>query len=310
MTDTPASPAARPRDVLSVSHTTRYRYAGPVQLGPHRLMLRPRDSHDLRLLAASLTLSPPASLRWVHDVFSNSIAIAEFTAPVAELVIRSDLTVERFGSDRPARDIAAEIGAGARSWPFVYSRDDRTDLGANLVPQYDDPEGRLLRWALGFVAGNPTPTLGLLQDINASIQKGFTYRAREEAGTQTPLETLALGSGTCRDFAVLMIETCRAMGFGARLTSGYLHVPQDGVGVGAGSTHAWCEIYLPQAGWIAFDPTNGEVGGRDLIRVATVRDIRQAAPVSGSFTGRPDDFLGMEVSVTVARVEPEALPVA
>ena len=308
MTKAPALPA--PRDVLAVSHTTRYRYAGPVRLGPHRLMLRPRDSHDMRVLSASLTLSPPASLRWVHDVFSNSIAIAEFAAPVTELLIRSDLTVERFGSDRPARDIAAEIAPGARDWPFTYSPDDRTDLGANLAPQYDDPKGQLLRWARGFVAGDPTPALGLLQDINTSIQKGFIYRAREEAGTQTPLETLDLGSGTCRDFAVLMIETCRAMGFGARLTSGYLHVPDAGEANGAGSTHAWCEVYLPQAGWIAFDPTNGEVGGRDLIRVATVRDIRQAAPVSGSFTGRPDDFLGMEVAVAVTRVPVEALPAA
>jgi transglutaminase-like putative cysteine protease len=319
ITSEPSSPAAgssgpdipaRPRDVLAVSHTTRYRYAAPVRLGPHRLMLRPRDSHDMRLLSASLTLSPPATLRWVHDVFSNSIAIAEFAAPVTELVIRSDLTVERFGIDRPARDIAAEIAHAARNWPFLYSPDDRADLGNMMIAQYPDPAGRVLRWGQGFVAAYPTPTLGLLRDINASIQASFVYRAREEAGTQTPIETLDGGSGTCRDFAVLMIETCRAMGFGARLVSGYLHVPDDGAGVGAGSTHAWCEIYLPQAGWIAFDPTNGEVGGRDLIRVATVRDIRQAAPVSGSFTGRPDDFLEMEVSVIVTRVTEEALPVA
>ena len=296
-----ASPPATtpPRDILVVSHTTRYRYAAPVRLGPHRLMLRPRDSHDMRLLSASLTLSPPAALRWVYDVFGNSIAIAEFAGPVTELVIRSDLMVERFGVDRAAADIANEIAPHGTSWPFTYSADDRTDLAAKLAPQYPDVEGKLLRWARGFVASNPTPTLGLLLDINASIQKGFAYRAREEAGTQTPLETLALGSGTCRDFAVLMIETCRAMGFGARLCSGYLHVPLGTGANGAGSTHAWCEIYLPGPGWIAFDPTNGLLGGRDLIRVATVRDIRQAAPVSGSFTGRSADYLGMEVSVSV-----------
>jgi len=292
------------RDILAVSHTTRYRYAAPVMLGPHRLMLRPRDSHDMRLLSASLTLSPPGQLRWVYDVFSNSITIAEFAAPVTELVIRSDLRVERFGADRPARDIAAEIAPAARDWPFAYTPDDRTDLAAMLTPQYADPEGRLQAWAQGFIASNPTPTLGLLRDINASIQRGFLYRAREEAGTQTPLETLALGAGTCRDFAVLMIETCRAMGFGARLTSGYLHVPDDTGTQGAGSTHAWCEIYLPGPGWIAFDPTNGLMGGRDLIRVATVRDIHQAAPVVGSYNGRPADFLGMEVSVSVTQMPP------
>ena len=301
----PGSAPGLARNILAVSHTTRYRYAAPVKLGPHRLMLRPRDSHDMRLLSASLTLSPPARLRWVYDVFGNSIAIAEFNAPVTELVIRSDLMVERFGAERPARDIAAEIAPAAQAWPFTYSDDDRADLGVMLNPQYADPAGKLLAWARGFVAGNPTPTLGLLRDINASIHKGFLYRAREEAGTQTPLETLNLGAGTCRDFAVLMIETCRAMGFGARLTSGYLHVPQGGGGTGsagAGSTHAWCEIYVPGPGWIAFDPTNGLMGGPDLIRVATVRDIRQAAPVAGSYTGRPSDYLGMEVSVSVTQV--------
>lgn len=293
-------PETRLRDVLAVSHTTRYRYAAPVRLGPHRLMLRPRDSHDMRLISAQLTLSPPGSLRWAYDVFGNSIATAEFSDPVSELVIRSDLTVERFGADTPARNIAAEIAPVAQAWPFAYPADERTDLGAKLVPQYADAEGKLLAWAQGFVAGNPTPTLGLLRDINASIQSAFTYRAREEEGTQTPLETLAKGSGTCRDFAVLMIETCRAMGFGARLSTGYLHV--EGGALGGGSTHAWCEIFLPGAGWIAFDPTNGSVGTRDLIRVATVRDIRQAAPVSGSFTGRGADFLGMEVTVSVTRL--------
>lgn len=307
---TPCMPDAAPpvsplqRDILAVSHVTRYRYAAPVRLGPHRLMLRPRDSHDMRLLSASLTLSPPGVLRWGHDVFGNSIAIAEFTDPVPELVIRSDLVVERFGADRPARDIAAEIIPLARAWPFTYSADDATDLGAQRIGQYADPEGRLLAWAQGFVASNPTPTLGLLRDINGSIQKGFLYRAREEAGTQTPLETLALGSGTCRDFAVLMVETCRAMGFGARLVSGYLHDAGAASVRGAGSTHAWCEAYLPGPGWIAFDPTNGGMGGRDLIRVATVRDMHQAAPISGSFTGRPTDFLGMEVSVSVTETPP------
>jgi len=302
---TPAAGAAR--DVLAVTHSTTYRYAVPVLLGPHRLMLRPHDSHDMRLLSASLVLSPPGRLRWFHDVFGNSIAMAEFDAPARELVIRSDLVVERFGDER-ARDIAAEIVPEARRWPFLYSPDDHADLGNMMIAQYADPGGRVLRWGQGFVAAYPTPTLGLLQDINASIHAGFAYRAREEAGTQTPIETLDRGSGTCRDFAVLMIETCRAMGFGARLISGYLRVPEEIALLGAGSTHAWCEVYLPGAGWVAFDPTNGLMGSRDLIRVATVRDIRQAAPVSGSFTGRPEDFLGMDVSVEVRRIDPGALP--
>ncbi|WP_421988873.1 transglutaminase family protein [Roseococcus sp.] len=302
------SPATtQTRDVLAVTHTTTYRYAVPVTLGPQRLMLRPHDSHDMRLLSATLTLSPVGKLRWYHDVFGNSIAMAEFEDATRELVIRSDLVVERFGDER-GRDFAAEIAPEARNWPFLYSSDDRADLGNMMIAQYPDPGGRVLRWGQGFVAAYPTPTLGLLRDINASIQAGFTYRAREEAGTQTPLETLDGGSGTCRDFAVLMIETCRALGFGARLISGYLREPEESALLGAGSTHAWCEVYLPGAGWIPFDPTNGLMGSSDLIRVATVRDIRQAPPISGSFIGQPEDFLGMEVSVEVRRVDPGALP--
>jgi transglutaminase-like putative cysteine protease len=300
---------AQSRDVLAVTHTTTYRYAAPV----HARAAAP-DAPPARQPrhAAALGLADPVAagkLRWFHDVFGNSIAMAEFDGPTQELVIRSDLVVERFGDER-TRDLAAEIAPEARNWPFLYSPDDRADLGTMMIAQYPDPGGRVLRWGQGFVAAYPTPTLGLLRDINASIQAGFAYRAREEAGTQTPLETLDGGSGTCRDFAVLMIETCRAMGFGARLISGYLRVPEDSALLGAGSTHAWCEVYLPGAGWIAFDPTNGLMGSRDLIRVATVRDIRQAAPISGSFIGRPEDFLGMEVSVEVRRVEPGALPPA
>jgi transglutaminase-like putative cysteine protease len=284
--------------VLNVRHTTVYRYYRPVRLGDHRLMLRPRDSHDLRLIRTRLNLSPPASLRWVHDVFGNSVAIASFAAPSAELIIDSSLTLETFSVERPAFQIAA----GATSYPFIYSADDRMDLGRMLERQYPDPNGRLELWAAGFVRSNPTGTLALLADLNAGVAAQISYQSREAEGTQTPIETLDRGWGSCRDLAVLLIEAARTLGFGARVVAGYLFnqaMDNQRSAVGGATTHAWADIYVPGAGWVAYDPTHGTIGGSNLIRVAVTRDISQAVPVAGSFVGARNDYLGMTVDVSV-----------
>lgn len=289
--------------ILNVRHRTVYRYRRPVRLGEHRLMLRPRDSHDLRLTRTNLHFSPPAAVRWVHDVFGNSIAIASFTDPAAELRIESSLQLETYVVERPAFQIAAE----AVSYPFIYSADDRIDLGRMLERHHPDPTDRLRSWARGFVRSNPTDTLALLADLNAGVAAWISYQSRETQGTQAPVETLDRGWGSCRDLAVLLIEAARSLGFGARVVTGYLYNPSaDGCGtaaIGAGTTHAWADIYLPGAGWIPYDPTNGTVGGRDLIRIAVTRDISQAVPIAGSFVGAPGDYLGMTVDVSVV---PEA----
>ena len=285
--------------VLNVRHTTVYRYYRPVRLGDHRLMLRPRDSHDLRLIRTRLNLSPPASLRWVHDVFGNSVAIASFAAPSAELIIDSSLTLETYAVERPTFQIAA----GATSYPFIYSADDRMDLGRMLERQYPDPNGRLESWAAGFVRSNPTGTLALLADLNAGVAAQISYQSREAEGTQTPIETLDRGWGSCRDLAVLLIEAARTLGFGARVVAGYLFnqaMDNQRSAVGGATTHAWADIYVPGAGWVAYDPTHGTIGGRNLIRVAVTRDISQAVPVAGSFVGARNDYLGMTVDVSVS----------
>ena len=285
---------------LAVRHTTIYRYRRPLALGPHRLMLRPRDSHDLRLIEAQFVFSPPGTVRWVHDVFGNSVAIASFAAAAAELRIESLLRLEQYGAELPI----FELDPGAMSYPFAYSADDCIDLGRLREPHYFDPEYKLTAWARGFVLGPSTGTLALLADLNAGIRAQFGYQTRDEEGTQTPIETLRRGWGSCRDFAVLLIEAARSLGFGARVVTGYLYNPDaDGARAAtryeASGTHAWAEIYLPGAGWIAYDPTNGTVGSTDLIRVAVARDISQVIPISGSFTGVPDDYLGMTVTATV-----------
>jgi len=286
--------------ILNVRHTTIYRYRRPVRLGDHRLMLRPRDSHDLRLIQTNLNLSPPATVRWMHDVFGNSIAIASFTEPSAELRIESSLQLETYVVKRPA----FQITPAAASYPFIYSADDRIDLGRMLERHYPDPSDRLGSWARGFVRSNPTDTLALLADLNAGVRAWISYQSREIEGTQTPVETLNRGCGSCRDLAVLLIEAARSLGFGARVVTGYLYNPAAGgtstASIGAGTTHAWADIYLPGTGWIAYDPTNGTVSGGDLIRVAVTRDISQAVPIAGSFVGTPDSYLGMTIDVVVS----------
>jgi transglutaminase-like putative cysteine protease len=284
--------------VLKVRHTTVYRYRRRVRLGDHRLMLRPRDSHDLRLIGTDLNFSPPASVRWVHDVFGNSVAIASFDQPTAELRIESRLELETYVVDQPVPLIASN----AASYPFIYSADDRIDLGRMLERHHPDPHHRLRAWADGFIRSHPTGTLALLADLNAGVSTSISYQSRDAEGTQTPIETLNRGWGSCRDLAMLLIEAARSLGFGARVVTGYLHSPSDrSHSIGAGTTHAWADIYVPGAGWVAYDPTNRTIGGGNLIRVAVTRDISQAIPVAGSFVGASDDYLGMNVEVSVAQ---------
>jgi transglutaminase-like putative cysteine protease len=283
--------------LLTVRHATTYHYDAPVAFGPHRLMLRPRDSHDLRLVGAELALSPPGKLRWLHDVFGNSVALVDFEEPAAELSIVSTLIIERYALARLDFPIATE----AENYPFMHSADDRSDLGRLRERHYPDPRGLVDLWAKQFILETPTNTFNLLATMNAAIRGSFDYHAREAEGTQSPVETLETGSGTCRDYALLFIEAARALGFGARFVSGYLYDPAlDGGDAmqGAGATHAWAEVYLPGAGWVEFDPTNGLIAGENLIRVAVTRDPAQAAPIGGSFFGE-GKFVGMEVDVTV-----------
>ncbi|SEO17957.1 transglutaminase family protein [Palleronia pelagia] len=282
---------------VTITHTTQYQYGTEVPLGPHRLMLRPRETRDLILTSFDLKISPEARIDWSHDVAGNAVATARFDTNTKMLLIRSCARVNLHAPVWPVFPIAA----AAASYPFVYAPDDWTDLGALAVPQYADDTGRLSRWVERFVMARPTDTLSLLKDIGNGITAGISYQSRETEGTQGPLETLDRGWGSCRDFAVLFAEAVRTLGFGARLVSGYLFNP-SGNQIGSdhsGSTHAWVEVFVPGAGWIPFDPTNRSVGSTNLIPVAVARRIEQVAPISGSFHGKPSDVLSMEVSVDV-----------
>jgi len=257
-------------------------------------MLRPRESRDLRLISSEITTWPAATLSWAQDVFGNAIATATFEDGATSLIIESASTLELTSMPWPVFPIAAR----AIQFPFTYSPEERTDLGALLIPQYSDPMGRLSAWAASFVRSNPTDTLALLKDLNAGISGTASYQQREGEGTQSPVSTLDLGRGSCRDFAVLLVEAARTLGFGARIVSGYLFSPlQQGV---SGTTHAWAEVFVPGAGWISFDPTNRQTGGFNLIPVAVARDLSQAMPVSGTFTGADNDAVRLIVDVRVS----------
>jgi transglutaminase-like putative cysteine protease len=288
--------------VLTIHHKTEYRYTRPVAFGEHRIMLRPRDGHDLRVLAGSLKIVPePMSLRWIHDVFGNSVAIATFDERAEVLSIVSTATVEH----NPAHEFALTPDDPAYFYPFMYDGEELTDLIQFITPQYGDPGGELSAWARNFLDDEgPTPTFNILSDMTHGIRKAFTYRKRHEHGTQHPLDTLQTRSGTCRDYALFMIEALRRLGIAARFVSGYLFIPGDRAHgyAGGGSTHAWVQVYLPSAGWIEFDPTNGIVGTRDLVRVAVARDPRQATPLHGSYLGSADAFVRMDVSINVVSV--------
>ena len=282
---------------IKIHHKTTYRYHQPVALGPHRLMLRPRESRDLRLISSHITVTPKSVLTWAQDVHGNAVAMATFQTMTDTLVIDSVAELQLDAAEWPVFDIAAS----AIVYPFRYSDDEWTDLGALTSHQYPDPTERLRHWARAFVRGQSTDTLSLLKDLSAGITSWIRYQSRDSEGTQSPTQTLDRGYGSCRDFAVLFVEAARSLGFGARIVSGYLYNPdQKSLGSNeTGSTHAWAEIFVPGAGWITFDPTNRSVGGFNLIPVAVARDIRQAIPVSGSFVGMTDAFAGMSVEVLV-----------
>jgi transglutaminase-like putative cysteine protease len=286
-----------------IVHTTVYHYKAPVTFGEHRVMFRPRDSHDLRVLATDLEVSPEAMVRMIQDPHSNSVALVQPLKAATELKIVCSFTIEHAHTN----NLELPLSPSAEVFPFAYSLEERFDLETYLRPNHDDPGGHLTAWARQFIRTDGlTGTRDLLVKMNQSIRDNFRYAERDEEGTQAPQETLKLSTGSCRDFALLMMEAVRRLGIATRFVSGYLYDPalDGGVGnatVGAGATHAWLQAYLPGAGWVPFDPTNNLLGGNQLIRVGVARDPSQAAPISGSWYGEAGDYTGMTVSVIVHR---------
>lgn len=293
---------------MTINHRTVYRYPKAVRFGDHRLMVRPRDSHDLRLVRSRLRIVPQARIRWLHDVFGNSVAVASFDQAANELLLESTIVIDHYGLENPEFPVEPY----ARSLPFSYAAEEARDLSATVERHSVDPRHQVDAWAQEFLRRDgPTDTVDLLIDMTRAIRERFTYEQREEPGVRSPVDTLELSAGSCRDFAYLMMEAARSLGLAARFVTGYLYDPaldrgEESEVVGAGSTHAWAQVYLPGAGWVEFDPTNGSFGGTNLIRIGVARDPGQAVPVQGTFFGDPGGTpsLSVEVKVTAEpRVE-------
>ena len=291
-------------EILSVHHLTRYRYAHPVAFGEHRMMFRPRESFDQHVLDYALTITPaPADVRYVHDVFGNCIGIARFSCTARELTFDSRVRLEH--APEESLDNPESPYRALNVYPFAYDESDLPDLYSSMLRGYRDGDNTLQKWSRRFLQNIPrVDAPHVLAAMTRAIHAELKYVGRSSGPPQSPLETLCLGRGTCRDFAVLMMEAVRSLGLAARFVSGYLHVPSSrNISEnkrGGGNTHAWVRVFLPNGGWAEFDPTNGLVGNRDLIRVAVVRDPAQACPLYGSWKGMPDDYLGMDVEVDVA----------
>jgi transglutaminase-like putative cysteine protease len=294
-------------DTITVRHVTRYRYARPVAFGEHRMMFRPRASFDQHVLEYRLTITPaPDTIRYVHDVFGNCIGLARFSAQATSLTFDSSVRLEH--TPECSLDFPESPDLARNSYPFAYQESDLPDLYSSMLRTRGEEGKALAVWARRFLDGVVrVDAPHVLATMTRAIHTEFDYRPRESGPAQSPLVTLRLRAGTCRDFAVLMVEAARELGLAARFVSGYLYVPpRNFVGTarqGGGNTHAWVRVFLPHGGWAEYDPTNGLVGNRDLIRVAVVRDPAQAVPLSGCYEGRPEDYLGMDVNIDVT-VEP------
>jgi len=266
---------------LCIRHETLYTYERPVRFTAHRLLVRPRDSHAIRVVDAHLTLSPPGETRWLYDALGNCVCCFTPRGESRALSIISDLTIERFPAPLTADDLADPQTA----MPIVYSPTDRKVLAPFTEPVSHDADGRLLAWLRDQMGSPHEPALTFLLRLNRTIHDSFDYFARDQGAAQEPSQTVALRSGTCRDFAWLMVEALRRLGYAARFVTGYLYSPRQAALRGAGATHAWCEVFLPELGWTEFDPTNALAESPDLIPVAVTRTPTEAAPVCGAIYG-------------------------
>jgi transglutaminase-like putative cysteine protease len=277
---------------IRITHETQYHYKELVSFGPHRAMMRPREGHELHIAVGRVEIEPKASIRWLRDVYDNSVAVVTFEEPGSVLRILSEVDVDLY-HDAP---IDCLIEPTARTYPFQYAPSEQLELMIYRLPSYPYDGPTLQTWLSElYCPGQIIETFDLLNRLNTRIHESLRYAERYSPGVQLPHETLALGSGTCRDYAVLMMEAARHWGFGARFVSGYiqLHEGQHG------ATHAWTEVYVPGAGWHGFDPTNNKRVGSEHVSVAVAREQEKATPLSGSWDGPVNAFDRMEVSVQV-----------
>jgi transglutaminase-like putative cysteine protease len=276
-----------------IIHRTYYNYSTNVILGSHSLLLRPREDYELRIESFTLKITPDANLLWHRDVEGNSVAIANFTLPTSQLVIESEVIIQQY-NESPLNFMVSDY---AICYPFIYQGEDSILLSAYKTLPDTKTINLINKWISNFwQPGEQVQTYTLLQRISEYIFKTLTYRAREEPGVQSAVQTLSCTTGSCRDFALLFMEAVRCLGLASRFVSGYLYAPLMSSEIG--STHAWAEVYLPGAGWKGFDPTIGKIVGSDHIAVAVARLPEAVPPIAGSFLGSAGSTLDVGVWVS------------
>jgi transglutaminase-like putative cysteine protease len=300
--------------IVSIHHRTTYRYRNPVAFGEHRILARPLEGPDQRVLSAETAITPgPSARRYLADVAGNLVEAVSFKGRSSHVTFESFVTLDHSPTQPAFDDEAEALGQGGR---FLYDPLDMADLATSVARRFEDPTGEVETWARRFV--RPVGVTGLrslLGDMTTAIHREFSYGVRLEGPPQSPLATLERRSGSCRDFAMLMMEAARSLGLAARFGTGYVYSTSTFAGaaggrrLGGGHTHAWVRVFTPHCGWIDFDPTNGIIGSRGLVRVAVACDPRQTIPLHGTWAGLANDYLGMEVEVDVrAESEPMAQP--
>jgi transglutaminase-like putative cysteine protease len=280
---------------IRITHRTEYHYHIPVAFGPHRALLRPREGHDVHIDSSLLQTEPAADVHWLRDTYGNSVAVLNFAACASRLSLLSEVDIDLY-EDKP---IDYVVESDARFYPFQYAADEQIELIPYRLPSYPYDGPGLQKWLSELCRpGQLVDTFELLDRLNTRIFESFKYVRREESGVQLPCETITLGTSSCRDFAVLMMEAARHWGFGARFVTGYIQIGEGQ----HGATHAWTEVYIPGAGWRGFDPTNNKLAGSEHVSVGVAREHEKACPLSGAWIGRPDAFDHLEVSVQVAAI--------
>ena len=277
-----------------IIHRTYYNYTDNVVLGPHQLLLRPREDYELRIESFVLKCNPETKIFWHRDIENNSVAVANFNQTAQQLVIESEVILHQY-NESPLDFIVSDY---AMSYPFEYKEDDKFLLSPYRVLPDQETRELLNNWIFNvWKYDEKIQTYTLLQELTKYIYKTLTYNVREEPGVQTVKQTLGSSSGSCRDFALLFMEAVRCLGLAARFVSGYLYAPLMSDQIG--STHAWAEVYLPGVGWKGFDPTIGDLVGKDHIPVAVSRLAQAVPPISGTFAGDAESSLDVGVWVTL-----------
>ncbi|MDB5388839.1 MAG: hypothetical protein JWM11_4485 [Planctomycetaceae bacterium] len=283
---------------LRIEHHTTYWYHKPVEFGRHRLVLRPREGHDVRVLSMSLTIAPANRLLWTRDVFGNSVAIVDFLEPANKLDFRSEVDVFR---TRPFL-IEEPHAPWHVPYPVTYDRLETTIVAAYQMLSFPAGETDLRAWlTLKLPISELTDGEATIFALGQLVFREIKYQRRSEKGVQTPEQTLKLGTGSCRDMATLMMDAARLLGLAARFASGYLHCSASEAG--HASTHAWTEVYLPGLGWRGFDPTIGNATGLNHIVTGVSNHPRGVMPISGMFTGAASDYREMTVRVKTEHLE-------